>query len=564
MKAERIIRSLLAASIVLPSCLNENGRYLVISREEYLDRMKAAWVGQMAGVGWGQPTEFDYISEMIPAEEVPVWNNNMVNQQGNDDLYVEMTFLASMDKHGLGVSIRQAGIDFANTGYTLWAANNEGRENLRYGIAPPESSHPRFNDHCDDIDYQIEADYSGIISPGMPNAAIRLGEKFGRLMNYGDGLYGGLFVGSMYSLAYFEDDQEKIITGGLKSIPGESHYATCIRDVLRWHEQFPDDWKRTWNLIEDKYHHSTEYQKFAEQKNAWIPIDAKLNGAYIVMGLLYGKGDMDSTIVISMRGGKDSDCNPSNAGGILATTIGFENLPARFKEGLDTTRRFSYSEYNFTDLLEVCEDLARQNIEDSGGKIAKDRNGKEYFYIPHSIPEPPLFTPSYDPGPCDPGNRYTDSEMSDINCYSVHHFEPVTEELGFPMEISNCGKSVVPGIIGWNHRERVISTSPVNRERGVKIQVSVEISNQDAAGGVFRFSAGHEPDQQWRLRVRKDGKTVEDILVNAENSSNGWMDFSIDLGDPDGRENMNITLLADQLDESPVVNYWSDFRTIME
>ena len=38
----------------------------------------------------------------------------------------------------------------------------------------------------------------------MPNVAIELGEKFGRLMNYGDGLYGGQFIGGMYAAAFFE------------------------------------------------------------------------------------------------------------------------------------------------------------------------------------------------------------------------------------------------------------------------------------------------------------------------------------------------------------------------
>ena len=26
--------------------------------KEYVDKMKAGWIGQMAGVGWGWPTEF--------------------------------------------------------------------------------------------------------------------------------------------------------------------------------------------------------------------------------------------------------------------------------------------------------------------------------------------------------------------------------------------------------------------------------------------------------------------------------------------------------------------------
>ena len=72
----------------------------------------------------------------------------------------------------------------------LWGANEMGRENLRFGIKPPASSHPDYHKGADWIDYQIEADYSGIIAPGLPNEVIALGDKFGRIMNYGDGVYG--------------------------------------------------------------------------------------------------------------------------------------------------------------------------------------------------------------------------------------------------------------------------------------------------------------------------------------------------------------------------------------
>jgi hypothetical protein len=54
-------------------------------------------------------------------------------------------------------------------------------------------------------------------------------------------------------------------------------------------------------------------------------IDAKINGACIVMGLLYGNRDLDQTTIISCRCGHDSDCNPSSAAGILFTTIGMES-----------------------------------------------------------------------------------------------------------------------------------------------------------------------------------------------------------------------------------------------
>ncbi|MEE9571630.1 MAG: ADP-ribosylglycohydrolase family protein, partial [Candidatus Neomarinimicrobiota bacterium] len=196
---------------------------------EYRDKMMAGWIGQMAGVGWGAPTEFQFVGKIIPEDKVPEWKPEMVNVFEQDDLYVEMTFLRTLEEYGFDVSIKQAGIDFANSGYMLWHANRAGRENLRNGIAPPNSGHPNFSQHSDDIDYQIEADFSGLIAPGLPNTVIELGEKFGRLMNYGDGLYGGQFVGGLYAEAFFEDDPKQLVKAALKYIPEGSQYAEAVR-----------------------------------------------------------------------------------------------------------------------------------------------------------------------------------------------------------------------------------------------------------------------------------------------------------------------------------------------
>lgn len=356
--------------------------YRTISVATYVDKMKAGWIGQMAGVGWGAPTEFRWQGQIIPQQDVPQWKPVMINQFYQDDIYVEMTFLRTLEQHGLDVSIRQAGIDFANSRYMLWHANKAGRDNLRSGIAPPWSGHPQFNSHADDIDYQIEADYAGLISPGLPQSCIDLGEIFGRLMNYGDGLYGGQFVAGMYAEAFFENDIEKIIRAGLACIPKQSQYYECINDVLEWYHQYPDDWTRTWQLIEEKYQKNPAYRKFScSGAESDFNIDAKINGAYIVMGLLYGRGDLDKTIEIAMRCGQDSDCNPSNAAGILATTIGYEHLPEKFKTALDLQQKFSYTDYNFPQLVDVCEKLARQVVQRYGGQI-KQVDSQEVFFIP--------------------------------------------------------------------------------------------------------------------------------------------------------------------------------------
>lgn len=546
-------------TVLLISCNEQENEKLHITASDYRNKMKGAWVGQMVGVGWGMPTEFKWNDTIIPVDQVPEWTPEMVNQQGNDDLYVEMTFLASMEKYGMDVSIRQAGIDFANTGYQLWAANRRGRENLRYGIAPPESSHPEYNKNADDIDYQIEADFAGIIAPGMPNVAIELGEKFGRLMNYGDGLYGGQFVSGMYTAAYFENDVYRVIEAGLACIPKESLYAQCIRDVVQWYRENPDDFEKTWGLIMNKYYRTFDHQPFAiKHKEVWIPIDAKINGAFIVMGLLYGEGDMEKTIVYSMRCGLDSDCNPSNAAGIIGTIMGYDAIPDKFKSGLDSNRKFSYSNYSFTELLNISERFTRELIAQNGGSIDTDKAGEEIFVIIKQKPAPSFFSPSYNPSTFNANNKYTEVELRNIQYWSEKHFKEITDPFGLNINVLHCGKSVNPSLTKWNNQTHVLRTIPANGERSVVLEIKGNRDSKwDGKKAYLSFKAGHDEGKAWMLTVNSDEKEI-DILISGQNSQQGWVQIEFPLLD---KEELTVTLQAKQTDKD-AVNYWCDFSFI--
>ena len=264
---------------------------------DFRDKMEGAWIGQCVGVQYGAPTEFQKTCELWSFDELPVWKPDMFNGAlGNDDLYVELTFVRSLEQYGLDVSIRQAGIDFANSTYPLWCANFNGRNCLRKGIAPPASSHPKYHASPDDIDYQIEADFSGIISPGLPNRAVKLGEQFGRIMNYGDGLYAGQFIGAMYAEAYFRgsrwwNEREEIVKEALKSIPAESKYAQMVRDVLSWYNggyRAQSAWHKAWEKAVEKYGRKDSPMLGKVSSHG---IDVKINGAFLLIGYLWGEGD---------------------------------------------------------------------------------------------------------------------------------------------------------------------------------------------------------------------------------------------------------------------------------
>jgi len=344
-----------------------------ISRTTLQNKIKGGWAGQVIGCTFGGPTEFRFNGTLINDYQPIPWydgyiKHTMVNSPGlYDDLYMDLTFVQVFEKEGLDAPVQAHADAYANAGYMLWHANQAGRYNLLNGLKPPQSGHWLNNPHADDIDFQIEADFSGLMAPGMPNTTAQIGDGIGHIMNYGDGWYGGVYVGAMYSLAFVSSDIKAIVSEALKTIPPQSTFHQCIADVIRWHQQYPTDWKRTWFEVQRKW-----ADEVGCPEGIFVPlnIDAKINAAYIVIGLLYGNGDFTKTMEISTRCGQDSDCNPSSAGGILGTILGYDRIPAFWKMGLKEAEDipFKYTTMSLNDVYQMSLKHALQVIQRNGGK----------------------------------------------------------------------------------------------------------------------------------------------------------------------------------------------------
>jgi hypothetical protein len=186
-------------------------------------------------------------------------------------------------------------------------------------------------------------------------------------MNYGDGVYGGIFVAALYTEAFFESDIQKIIEKALVSIPTESDYSRIVSDVIKLHQHNPSDWQGAWKELEDKWG-DVDICGAGSDFN----IDAKLNGAYIVMGLLYGDSDPLKTLEITTRCGQDSDCNPSNAMAVLGVIKGFNGLPSDMQEGVKTAADslFINTTYTFNSAVNSTYKYALDLIVRNGGNIS--------------------------------------------------------------------------------------------------------------------------------------------------------------------------------------------------
>lgn len=375
--------------------LQAQTRNIVLSKEALSNKIKGGWAGQTIGVTFGGPYEFRFQGTFIGDYQPLTWYNGylketMLNNPGlYDDLYMDLTFVDVFEKSGLDAPVDSFATAFAHAGYALWHANQAARYNILNGVKAPQSGHWKHNPHADCIDYQIEADFAGLMSPGMPNAASAISDKVGHIMNYGDGWYGGVFIGAMYSLAFVSNDMTYIVREALKTVPAKSGFYQCISDVVTWYKKYPSDWKQTWLEVQKKWADDIGCPEGVFQP---LNIDAKVNAAYVVMSLLYGEKDFTRTLEIATRCGQDADCNPSSAGGILGAVLGYDKIPAYWKMGLSEAEGidFKYTTMSLNDVYEVGLKHALENIRRNGGK-----ESGENITIKRQTPAPVKFEQSF-------------------------------------------------------------------------------------------------------------------------------------------------------------------------
>lgn len=334
----------------------------VLTENVIADKIKGAWAGQMAGVVLGAKQEFWYRGRTMPDDQVEDFAALNINDAfWQDDLYVEITYVEQMLKTGYNSKLSDLAEAFKNSTYPLDHANKIGRENLQKGIDAPLSGSYLYNLHCDDIDWQINADFVGQLYPGNPTAAAERAFEIGHITNYGDGVYGGVFVAAMNAAAYTAESVDEIIAAGYDAIPSGTKFKAILDDVIKCHDE-GKTWLECWQVIQDNWADTDRCPWYCHGAEN---IDAKLNSAYILIGLLYGEGDFIKSMTLAMQCGQDSDCNPSSVGGILGTFYGYNGIPAECVKGLDVSGTvFSTTDMTFNQTVNACVSLMKDSIKD--------------------------------------------------------------------------------------------------------------------------------------------------------------------------------------------------------
>jgi ADP-ribosylglycohydrolase len=347
-----------------------------ISADTLQDKVRGGFLGQLLGDLNGLKHEMKYIAEpgnvqqYVPALPEGAWTD--------DDTDFEWVYIIGMQKHGLLIpNARISELWKAHINRRFWCANEYARQLMDLGITPPLTGKLAFNPWSGfNISGQFVSETFGLMAPGMPQTAARLGLHYTHVTIEGEPSQTAQLFTTMIATAYFTDDVNKILDAGMASLDPKSVIGQIIRDVRAWHKQYPNDWRTTRRLIKEKY---THYNGALRDRNGH-----ELNTANVIASLLYGNGDYISTSIHAFNNGWDADNNAATACTMIGVQKGHRWMMAQRWDIADKYRNTSRDNMPENETIMSFADrifaLAERNIIENGGqKLSRD--GKTVYRI---------------------------------------------------------------------------------------------------------------------------------------------------------------------------------------
>ncbi|KYH41435.1 MAG: hypothetical protein AYL32_005450 [Candidatus Bathyarchaeota archaeon B26-2] len=323
-----------------------------LSESSLLDKIYGAWLGRSAGCLLGKPVEgwsrgeieeylrlagayplknyvplapnIEKYAQRIKGDLVRCTLGNIEMMVRDDDLDYTILGLHVLETYGVDFTTEDVAKEWlTHLPYLcVYTAERAAYRNLVNGLKPPKTA-VYMNPYREWIGAQIRADIWGYVTPGMPELGAELAYRDASLSHVKNGIYGEMFVSAMLSASFVTDDLEEILRIGLSEVPQRSRLAEAVRDVMRWSKRF-SDWRDSWERIMEKYGH-------------YHPVHTINNAAVVTLGLLYGDGDFERSITISVMSGLDTDCNGATVGSILGATLGADALPEKWTKPINDT-----------------------------------------------------------------------------------------------------------------------------------------------------------------------------------------------------------------------------------
>ena len=326
-----------------------------LTADEYYEKVHGAWLGAAVAGALGMSVEgmhkddlkpyltelgqwplTDYIKRLPPHRDPNRKQWFTAEDWGpagfgpDDDTLYQVANLLLLEEKGPEITSQDIA-DKWLASFSVFEAQNCGRavrvaeRRMKEGIKPPESGQHEMGEF---MGGQMKGEFWGYVLPGNPEAAAEYGRIDAEVAFHTDGIYGEMFMAALTAEAFFESDPTKLLEAGLAVIPEDCDYARCIRDVMMWHEQWPDDWEKTHEEIDAKW------APEGDKNRRVFP-----NNAVNALALLYGEGDFEKTISIAVMAGWDTDTNAGDVGPVMGVILGPGAIAEKWTAPIENTLR---------------------------------------------------------------------------------------------------------------------------------------------------------------------------------------------------------------------------------
>lgn len=346
------------------------------------DKIRGGLLGQLMGDLNGLKHEFKYLDEpgnvttYVPGLPVGAWTD--------DDTDFEWVHVVAM--HQRGVPLIPAGdiaaLWKAHINRRIWCANQFARQLMDLGLVPPLTGNAALNPWSDfNIAGQFTCETYGLIAPGLPQTAARIGLHYTRAAIDGEPAQTTQLFDAMIATAFLTDDLERILDAGMAALDPRSSVRQVVADVRAWHRQHPDDWRAVRRLVKEKY---IRFGGAMRDRNGY-----ELNTASIIAALVFGQGDYVRTSITAFNFGWDADCNAATACTVVGVIKGARWMQAQGwtikDEYRNTTRDAMPMDETITRFGDRLIALAERTLAERGGGKAV-RDGRAVYRIPVEPP----------------------------------------------------------------------------------------------------------------------------------------------------------------------------------
>ena len=314
---------------------------MVISLEEYRSKTLGCWMGKNIGGTLGAPFEWrrqvndvSFYTQDLGGEPLP-----------NDDLDIQLLWLVALEEQGVDLDAHTLADYWLIYVTPHWAEYGNAKINMRAGLLPPLSG-TVANPYKHSCGAFIRSEIWACIAPGCPQVAARYAYEDAILDHgNGEGTLAEVFCAAMESAAFVETDVRKLLDIGLSYIPEECGVAGAVRSAIASYDA-GKTWLEARDAMLQEYRGGThmgflwctseedQAKGFHEGELGW---DAPSNIGIVVLGLLYGEGDFDKTMRITVNCGEDTDCTAATVGSLFGIMHGIDAIPERWIEPIGRT-----------------------------------------------------------------------------------------------------------------------------------------------------------------------------------------------------------------------------------